>query len=615
MPSRGPLSGHAIAAGRRALYAPQRASRHFSTRPSTHLSSRAPVHIHIAIARPALLQRVQWSRITPDANVAAFSLWPSSSSQSASNAPISPAAREGSFTEQHAHISTSAVPNQGNLVPEQATQVQPTAAAESGASVPPLTTTPNDPIPAFDTAATSIDTSAVPFDAFPTLTDASIIQSGEYVGYLHAIGIDYGWGFTSMIQWTLEHIHVWGGLPWWGSIVCTAALIRLMLFPLSLRASDMTARQMAMMPVTKPINDKLRKCFEARDTLGAQMARQELKDVYARAGVKPYAAFQPAIIQGILGFCAFRLLRAMAALPVPPLETGGFLWLTDLTVADPIWLLPALLGGTLHLLFRFGGETGAQQMTPTIKKILMYAMPGVAFLTTAWLPGALALWFTTTTGFGVLQAVIMRSSSTREFLGLHPLVKPDVDMLKDNPLMQMLGGGAAPTPSTNPTSSKGVVIEAQGSSRATTSSAAQNTSATAPEQTGLSKQKIQLSSGVAYQAPKIRTNPARTTKGIDASKSSASSASPEQSFTPGSQGNILTRAKDNVTATVNKASSELSSQVKQGVAGFTGKAAGGDNEVKGISLKSKEFLKRARLYEERRARELEEEKLLGKRRR
>jgi YidC/Oxa1 family membrane protein insertase len=71
-----------------------------------------------------------------------------------------------------------------------------------------------------------------------------------------------------------------------------------------------------------------------------------------KAGVNMPAMFMPMVIQGALGFGAFRITRAMAALPVPGMETGGFAWLTNLTVADPYFIMPVALAGMLHVMGR-----------------------------------------------------------------------------------------------------------------------------------------------------------------------------------------------------------------------------------------------------------------------
>lgn len=243
----------------------------------------------------------------------------------------------------------------------------------------------------------------------------------ERIGYLKDIGLEYGWGPTSIIEWSLEHVHVLSGMPWWGSIAATAFLYRLALVPLFMKASENGAKMRAMMPVTKPLNDKMMTALREGNHLAAQQARQELMSVNKAAGVSTFGPLVPSIVQGVFGFCAFRLMRAMANLPVPGLETGGFAWVTDLTQSDPYFLLPLIMGGTLHMVFRKGGETG-QPISEAVKPFILYVFPGIVFLTTAWLPAALNIWLCTTGVMGVCQVYLLQRPNVRRFFNLTPMV-------------------------------------------------------------------------------------------------------------------------------------------------------------------------------------------------
>lgn len=46
----------------------------------------------------------------------------------------------------------------------------------------------------------------------------------------------------------------------------------------------------------------------------------------------------------------FVALRKMAYLPVPSLQTGGMLWFPDLTAADPFYILPLAVTGTMFFI-------------------------------------------------------------------------------------------------------------------------------------------------------------------------------------------------------------------------------------------------------------------------
>lgn len=177
--------------------------------------------------------------------------------------------------------------------------------------------------------------------------DLASISIPEQIGYLKAAGLDFGWGPTSVMQWLLEHIHIWTGAPWWLSIALSALVLRAVFFRFHVEAADTSGRMAAMKPVTQNFLDKMRAAQKERDTAAVLRIRGEINSIYARAGVKSWKAFLPAI-QIPFGYGSYRLLRNMSALPVPGLENGGFLWLRDLTVPDP-WLgLPILTGVMLN---------------------------------------------------------------------------------------------------------------------------------------------------------------------------------------------------------------------------------------------------------------------------
>ena len=202
----------------------------------------------------------------------------------------------------------------------------------------------------------------MPTNATDSVTPSSLDQASqlrpedflpmtEHIGYLKEMGLDYGWGPTSLMEWVFEHIHVWTGTPWWLSITLTALVVRAVLIKPMLGASDQAAKLQAMKPVTGPLTDKMRERQKAGDTVGVMKARSELKQVHARAGIQTWKSFIP-MIQLPLGYGVFRLTRGMAALPVPGLEDGGLFWFRDLTVADPYYILPLATAILLHLAMR-----------------------------------------------------------------------------------------------------------------------------------------------------------------------------------------------------------------------------------------------------------------------
>lgn len=170
----------------------------------------------------------------------------------------------------------------------------------------------------------------------------SVSAIPEKIGYLHTLGIEFGYGTTSMIQWMLEHVHVYSGLPWAGSILATTLVIRALIWKPVMMGQEATTR----MSIMKQKEPRYEKCLEAqkqamttRDQIGAQAARRAMAEIEQKYGVNKFLPFIN-FLQLPIGFGMYRVLRAMADLPVPSLEAGGYLWFTDLSIPDPTYILP-----------------------------------------------------------------------------------------------------------------------------------------------------------------------------------------------------------------------------------------------------------------------------------
>ena len=173
----------------------------------------------------------------------------------------------------------------------------------------------------------------------------------ERIGYLKDLGLDYGWGPTAFIQWLLEHIHVLTATPWWASVLLAALCVRLVLLKPYIEAADASARLLTVKEIVEPIQARVRAAKVQRDQQEMILAANEIRALYRSAGIKPWKIAIP-FIQVPIGFGTFRLFRGMVNLPVPGLEQGGLLWIQDLTLSDPYFVLPALCALAVHTTFR-----------------------------------------------------------------------------------------------------------------------------------------------------------------------------------------------------------------------------------------------------------------------
>ncbi len=321
--------------------------------------------------------------------------------------------------------------------------------------------------------SSGVETFTIPTDTFTTspldgiskITTSDLASIPERIGYLKDLGLDYGWGPTAFIETLLEHIHVYTGTPWWASILLTALAVRIALIKPYIAAADVSARAAAVQPITAPIREKMMAAQRAGDQQRMLMARQELIAIHKRAGIQMYKAFVP-LVQVFLGFGTFRLFRGMATLPVPGLETGGLLWLKDLTVRDPYFILPVVTAGAFYLVMRVrvqissclysrskslwpvtvrslmltvlqkGGELGTTVLSPQVQKIMTYGLPAMSGLFMLFWPGAMQLTFFATSMMSMIQATMFRNPSFREWVGIYPL--------PPRPVTPTVGGSAGP---------------------------------------------------------------------------------------------------------------------------------------------------------------------------
>lgn len=174
----------------------------------------------------------------------------------------------------------------------------------------------------------------------------------EHIGYLNSLGLDHGWGPTSVMQFVLEHIHIYAGTPWWASIALTALALRIVLLKPFMNATENGARMATIAPITKPVQERAKEAMKNGDQQLTVELRNELARMNARAGIKVWKSFLPMGIQIFGAVGTFICLKAMAALPVPGLETGGMLWFYNLTVPDPLYILPLATAGILHWVIR-----------------------------------------------------------------------------------------------------------------------------------------------------------------------------------------------------------------------------------------------------------------------
>ena len=222
----------------------------------------------------------------------------------------------------------------------------PTPSPDDGTNVAATETLVQPAEGAWDDSLPGLDASALSFG------EADLLNMPEQIGFLKSLGLEYGWGPTALTQWCLEHIYIWTGAPWWASIVAFALLFRVVVFKVTAvgieegRKMQVLARKPEYMRTRQ---EMITETFKgARDQVKVMALRGQLNMITRASGVKTWKTMLP-LIQIPVAFGVIRLTRGMANLPVPSLEESSFLWIPNLALGDPTYLLPLISAALLFV--------------------------------------------------------------------------------------------------------------------------------------------------------------------------------------------------------------------------------------------------------------------------
>ncbi|KAG5975343.1 hypothetical protein E4U55_007744 [Claviceps digitariae] len=295
-----------------------------------------------------------------------------------------------------------------------------TSAPTPEAAVQPVELTPNNILPTPPTepamSATELDFSSIS----DIVNGQDILNMPEHIGYLSALGLDFGWGPTSVMQWILEHVHVYTGLGWGASIVATALLLRCLMFYPQIRgiqfnlAMQELRKDARSLEATKLIQKGLH-TGDMQMRLKGQYINKRLRQHYGASSFGMLWSFA----QIPFTFGLFRIVSGMTNVPVPALENAGYLWFPDLTATDPFFILPALgtafMAGSMALNAKYTPE-GQRKMLKT----MTYVFGVVGFVGTSFLSAGVNL-MTLAVGFAtLLTTTLIHNGVVRRAVGLPP---------------------------------------------------------------------------------------------------------------------------------------------------------------------------------------------------
>ncbi|XP_071374360.1 mitochondrial inner membrane protein OXA1L isoform X2 [Centroberyx affinis] len=250
-------------------------------------------------------------------------------------------------------------------------------------------------------------------EAAPTAVD--VLQAAGAEASLAELGLA-GNTPVGLIQNLLEFMHVDLGVPWWGAIVAGTVLARMAVFPVIVKGQREAAKLNNVLPEMTKLTNRMTEAKQSGNKFEFAKAYTDLNMFQKKHDVNPFRGFLIPMVQAPVFISFFIALRKMAYLPVPSLQTGGALWFPDLTMADPYYILPLAVTGTMFFILELGAESGVDNPNLRAMKTVFRIMPFVILPLTINFPTAVFTYWLTSNCFSLGQVALLRHPLVREKL-------------------------------------------------------------------------------------------------------------------------------------------------------------------------------------------------------
>jgi YidC/Oxa1 family membrane protein insertase len=196
------------------------------------------------------------------------------------------------------------------------------------------------------------------------------------------------------------------------SIILLTVLTKVLFYPLTVKSMGSMKKMQMIQPQANALRAKYKN--------DPQRAQRETLELYRREGVNPLGGCLPMVIQIPIFYALYIALSVAVELqnagflcfgraPVwVPFVGGADLWICDLAVQDPLYILPILMGITMFV---------QQKMQPTMgdpnQAKMMLIMPFVFTFMFLKLPSGLVLYWTVSNALQIFQQRLMNRTPAR----------------------------------------------------------------------------------------------------------------------------------------------------------------------------------------------------------
>jgi YidC/Oxa1 family membrane protein insertase len=215
--------------------------------------------------------------------------------------------------------------------------------------------------------------------------DRDLVRSIDF-GYFAPIVVP----LLRALKWVDNYV---GNYGW--SIIILTILINVAMFPLRHKSVVSMRRMQDLQPEVKAIQDRYAN-LKMTDP-GKQKMNTELMSLYRERGVNPASGCVPMLLTLPVLFAFYSMLSVAIELRGAPFAG----WIHDLSVHDPLFITPVLMGITQFIQTKMTPTTA----DPMQQKMMMF-MPLVMMSFFLWAPSGLVLYWTTSNIWAIGQQVL-----------------------------------------------------------------------------------------------------------------------------------------------------------------------------------------------------------------
>ncbi len=199
--------------------------------------------------------------------------------------------------------------------------------------------------------------------------------------------VDYGilWFIAQPIFWLLQNIHALLG-NWGWSIIALTVIIKLAFFPLSAASYKSMARMRAVSPKMQALKEQFGD--------DRQKMSQAMMELYKKEKINPLGGCLPILVQMPVFLALYWVLLESVEMRQAP----WMFWITDLSIKDPFFILPIIMGLTMFI---------QQQLNPTppdpMQAKVMKLLPIIFTFFFLWFPAGLVLYWVVNNCLSIAQ--------------------------------------------------------------------------------------------------------------------------------------------------------------------------------------------------------------------